>query len=234
MKPSELNAEIDRIRKEYERRSKQMPENYYSAENPANRFIYVRRLQTAQKFLEKGKKFPLQENKILEIGCGSGGWLPAFEKWSANQSCLHGIDLDESRIAEARQLLPKAELRVGEASRLPWPSRYFDIVLQSTVFSSILMPELRQAIAGEMMRVLKPGGMILWYDFFWDNPWNPNVRSVKAGEIQRLFTHCRIKLERITLAPPLLRALAPRFDSLCVFLERLKFLNTHYFACIVP
>lgn len=229
-----FEGEIERIRKEYERRDLEIPEGYYSLDKPSNRFMHTQRLLAARGMLEQNQFFPLSKKKILEIGCGSGGWLPDFEKWGVDQSCLHGIDLDESRIAQARRRLPKAELIVREASGLPWPSRHFDIVLQSTVFSSILLPELKQTIADEMLRVLKPGGMILWYDFFWNNPWNPNVRGVKAREIKRLFSHCRVELERITLASPLLRTLAPRSASFCVFLERLKFLNTHYLACIIP
>jgi hypothetical protein len=54
-----------------------------------------------------------------------------------------------------------------------------------------------------MLRVLRPGGRILWYDFFRNNPTNPNVRGVGAAEIRALFPGRRIELRRVTLAPPL-------------------------------
>lgn len=40
----------------------------------------------------------------------------------------------------------------------------FDLVLQSTVFISILNHEMRQQVASEMMRIMKPDGITTWYD----------------------------------------------------------------------
>lgn len=225
-------AEIDRIRKEYGRRAKEIPADYYSLEKPANRFMYMQRLRAARQLLEQKGLFPLKNKKILEIGCGAGGWLPDFEKWGAEQSGLSGIELDENRIHEAKKRLPSADLRAGEASALPWAGQSFDLVLQSTVFSSILLKELKQKIAGEMLRVLKPGAVIVWYDFFWNNPRNPHVRGIKEEEIKKLFPECEIISRKTTLAPPLTRVFAPWSFPFCRFLESMKFLNTHYLACI--
>ena len=55
-----------------------------------------------------------------------------------------------------------------------------------TAISSILDSEIRRNICADMLRVLrspdpasgKPGGMILWYDF-WLNPTNPQTRGVR-------------------------------------------------------
>jgi ubiquinone/menaquinone biosynthesis C-methylase UbiE len=104
----------------------------------------------------------------------------------------------------------------------------FDIVLQSTVFTSILQDEMKRAVASEMARVLKSEGIILWYDFFYDNPKNPNVKGVKSEEIHRLFPNFHIKLERITLAPPLGRRIVPISWTGAMILEKFKVLNTHY------
>jgi hypothetical protein len=82
-------------------------------------------------------------------------------------------------------------------------------VLQSTVFTSILDVAMKQAVAGELLRVVKLKGLILWYDYHRNNPWNKDVRGVKSWEIHRLFPGCRITLQRVTLAPPLTRVLAP-------------------------
>ncbi|MDI6792500.1 MAG: hypothetical protein QME81_06490 [bacterium] len=45
---------------------------------------------------------------------------------------------------------------------------------------------MRQRIASEMLRVLKPDG-ILWYDFHMDNPKNTDVKGVKKKEVKQLF-----------------------------------------------
>ena len=55
-----------------------------------------------------------------------------------------------------------------------------EVVLQSTVFASIVYPDLKRRVAAEMMRVVKPDGFMLWYDYHVNNPWNPEVRGVKT------------------------------------------------------
>jgi hypothetical protein len=83
-----------------------------------------------------------------------------------------------------------------------------------------------------MLRVVKPDGAILWYDFHVNNPRNPDVQGINNREIVRLFPNCRIDLRRITLAPPLARLLAPYSLLICYLLERLLVFNTHYLGVI--
>lgn len=223
---------LGRIRREYERRSREIPVDYYSLEHPGNLFMYTRRTEEVIRTLTPLGFFPLSGRDILEVGCGSGDWLVDFQKWAADPKRVCGIELDQKRAQLARERLPAADIRIGDASRLPWPGGKFDLVLQSTVFTSILETSLKAAIAREMLRVLKPGGFILWYDFRVSNPGNPHVRGIGKREIRGLFRGTRIWFRSITLAPPLARRLAPRSVSACTFLERLGFLNTHYLAVI--
>ena len=120
----------------------------------------------------------------------------------------------------------------GDASKLPYEDESMDIVMQYTVFTSILESKMKRDIAREMLRVLKRDGMILWYDFHANNPANPNVRGVKKNEIYELFENCRIYLKRITLAPPVARAIAPFSIILCQILEKIPLLCTHYLGII--
>src|SRR5215467_6730268 len=80
---------------------------------------------------------------------------------------------------------------------------------------------MKRQMASEMCRVLKPDGLILWYDYHMNNPWNAGVRGVKKREIHRLFPGCSIDLRRITLAPPFARWIVPRSWLLAYLLERL-------------
>jgi ubiquinone/menaquinone biosynthesis C-methylase UbiE len=108
---------------------------------------------------------------------------------------ITGVDLLADRVAKARQLCPEAlKVCCGNAANLTFPDATFDLVLQSMVFTSILDPTARQQIAAEMLRVLKEDGLILWYDFYVNNPWNADVRGVKRHEIYRLFPDCRMEL----------------------------------------
>ena len=115
---------------------------------------------------------------------------------------------------------------------LPWDDASFDLVLQSMMFSSILDPSVRAAAASEMARVLRPGGLVLWYDFFTDNPRNPNVRGVGRRELRELFPGFELRWRRVTLAPPLIRLLAPRARPLAAALQALKLLDTHALALL--
>ncbi len=122
---------------------------------------------------------------------------------------------------------------IGDARKLPWGDASFHLVSQFGVFTSVLSGEDRHSIAREMRRVLKPGGLILWYDFFAPNPLNRRTRRVGRREIVRLFPGCRIKLlRRVILLPPLARWSLQINPELAVWLNRLSFLRTHYFALI--
>ena len=96
---------------------------------------------------------------MLEVGCGAGGWLADFERWGVKRGSLAGIDLNPDRIREAQLRLGRTlgfgdgdspvqpDIRVGDASKLPWRPASFDVVLQSTVFTSILDVRMREAVA---------------------------------------------------------------------------------------
>ena len=71
---------------------------------------------------------------------------------------------------------------------MPWADGTFALVVTWTVFSSILSGPARAAVAAEIVRVLRPGGALLYYDFAWNNPRNPNVRGVRSREVTRLFS----------------------------------------------
>ena len=63
-----------------------------------------------------------------------------------------------------RRLGDKASLRLGDATRLPYPDQAFDLVLASTVLHEMSFGA-RAATLAEMRRVLRPGGRILLTDF---------------------------------------------------------------------
>lgn len=176
---------------------------------------------------------PFEDKSILEIGCATGAWLLQFIRWGARPERLAGIDLRPDAVARARERLPAgARVEVANAAALPFPDGSFDLVLQATVFTSVLDDAVRRKIASEMLRVLKPGGMIMWYDFDVTNPRNPDVRRVTKREIFQLFAGCRIDLRRVSLAPPLIRWLAPYSWLLPYMLSRIPPLRTHCLGAI--
>jgi SAM-dependent methyltransferase len=226
-------AEAERIAAEYARRGTSIPPDRYSPATPAQLLLRQSRERAVLAALRRAGMLPLAGRRILDVGCGAGQWLADFETWGADRGGLAGIDLLDDRIEAARtRLAGGADVRAGDASRLPWPSGHFDVVLQSTVFSSILDPTMRAAVAGEMARVLAPGGVIVWNDFFVDNPGNRAVRGVRRREVAALFPGFRVDLRRVTLAAPLARAIAPRSQLAAIALEALRVLDTHYLGVL--
>jgi ubiquinone/menaquinone biosynthesis C-methylase UbiE len=172
--------------------------------------------------------------RVLDVGCGSGGELVTFVRWGAWPTRLHGVDLLLDRLALARRRLPHARWLAAAGEALPFADATFDLVTQFTVFTSVLDAALRARIAAEMRRVLRPSGAIVWYDFWLPNPLNPDVRPVTRAELRRLFPGWRCVVRRLTLAPPLARALASRAPLLCALLERVPWLCTHDLALLQP
>lgn len=184
------------------------------------------------RMLHNAGMFPLDEMRVADIGCGSGSWLLEFLQWGADPRDVAGIDLMPERLERARRKLPLADLRQGNAAALPWESESFDLVSQFVVFTSILEGGLKKAVATEMLRVLKPGGAILWVDFRVNNPRNASVRGIQKKEVRELFPDCNVTLEPVLLAPPLTRFLAPRAWVVAEMLNALPLLRTHYAGLI--
>lgn len=207
----------------------------YAPTNPAHRFMIQDRERRVLSRLAREGWEALGGYEILEVGCGRGDNLLDLIRWGAHPGRLHGVDLLEERLEAARCRLPgSVDLQHADAAALPWASSSFDLVLQSTVFTSILETDLKRRVATEMLRVLRSQGAILWYDFAVDNPRNPDVSGVPVSEIRNLFPSCSVKAERVTLAPPLTRFFAPWSWIACATLQLVPFLRTHRLAWITP
>ncbi len=224
--------ETDRIRNEYRRRDRELGSEFYGLHRPGNLFVRHGQERALLQALLRSQSVPLEDKRILEIGCGRGQWFVTFETLGAQPDHMAGIELDADRAEDCAVRFPPADIRVGDATQLPWDDGTFDIVFQSTVLTSVLDPKVKTQLANEMLRVVKEDGVLLWYDFQYNNPKNPNVRGIGRREIARLFPSCYIWLRRATLAPPIARAVVPISWVFATLLESLYFLNTHYIGYI--
>jgi len=178
---------------------------------------------------------PLVTWRVLDVGCGSGRFLDWLWNWGATSTYLHGIDLLPDRIAAAHERHPERDYITGSAHDLPYLNASFDLVHASLLFSSLPSRQLRQAVASEMLRVVRPGGLALVYDFTLNNPSNPAVHGIPRREIRRLFGDRATSYvdRRLTLAPPLARMLARlHLDATATQLERWGGFNTHRLTAI--
>ena len=222
-------SEEERILRVYAEREKRGKPGFFGYDDIAHLYRRQERSREALLLLRKVGFDSLAGISILDVGCGNGTALHDFLLWGAEPERLSGIELRPGPVEEMRRLIPRLDVRSGSGRNLPWPDGSFDLVCQHTVFSSILDPEIRQQVAQEMVRVLKKGGRILWYDFVFNNPSNPNVRGVGCREIPLLFPTLQVAGRRITLAPPIARRIPHvLMPILYPMLSAFTFLCTHY------
>jgi len=221
-----------RLRAEYADRARRFAgSDAYSAFNRANLFAIQTRQRAVINALRQHGLTDLSGLRILEMGCGGGGVLVEYLGLGASPHNLHGIDLLPDRLPQALFCLPASNLANANGASLPFPANAFDLVLQYTAISSILDLDLRRAICADMLRVTRPGGLILSYDF-WLNPTNKQTLGLGPAEIRGSFPGCTIRFYKITLAPPIARRLVPLSWPLALLLESLGLFNTHYLAAI--
>ena len=225
-------GELDAIRERYARRAA-LPTSRYSHFNPeVLARVHERRCATVALLAAQGIR-SLEAMDVIEVGCGSGANLLEFLEFGVDPSRLVGNELLAERIERARGLLPEAvRLLPGDASALPIGAASFDIVYQSTVFSSILDDALQASLAAAMWQWVRPGGGVLWYDFTYDNPSNPDVRGVPLARVRELFPAAGIRSQRVTLAPPIARRVAAVHPSLYALFNLLPLLRTHLLCWI--
>lgn len=218
--------EMRRLRRVYAARRARGVEERYAAYEPANLFRLQGLERATAEALRGAGLLPWQGRRALDVGCGGGWWLRGLLRWGAVPGEVVGIDALPGAIGMARRVHPDLRLLLAGGDALPFRDGSFDLVSQFTVFSSILDGGVRRGAAAEMVRVLRPGGVVLWYDFT-VNPTNRETRGIGAGEAARLFAGCSIQFRRLTLAPPIARVVAPRSWLAAELLERISPLRTH-------
>lgn len=228
--------EIERIIKHYqdrERKSEKLGLGKYSPLNPSHMYIIQSRQRTLAALLRDCGFRSIRGLKVMEVGCGKGDGMEDFLGQRVDAHHLSGCELMHSRLGEAAARFPGINLACADGQRLPYRDQFFDVVFQYTLFSSILVDEVKREVASEMLRVCKPDGLIVWYDFRM-NPFNRSTKGIGKAEIRKLFPGCDFRFYGATLAPPIARLLAPFSYTLASAAEAIHLLNSHFMVAIRP
>jgi SAM-dependent methyltransferase len=229
----ETRSEVDRLQAVYhEYAVRGFGESKWSPANKGNQAVRDECQFKLRALLRQAGFFPLHTRRILDVGCGSGERLAAFEGFGARPENLFGVDLISDRIAAARKNYPEIAFELANAESLPFPDGAFDLVTVFTVFTSILDPRMAANVCREITRVLAAGGGVVWYDFRMHSPLNRNVHGIARQQIQNLFPGFKLNLETITLLPPLARRLGGLANLLYPPLSSVPFLRSHYLGIL--
>jgi SAM-dependent methyltransferase len=224
--------EVDRIRERYARRVEQG--RVYDSRSGWMLMMLQELERALIDWIAWARLDPVENKRVLEVGCGTGTKLLQLLRLGFRPENLVGIELLEASADKARRRLPgSVSIIGGDAAATPLDGESFDVVFQSAVFTSILDAGFRRRLAAHMWRAVRPGGGILWYDFVYDNPSNPDVRGIRPGEVQALFPGGQMQLRRITLAPPISRTVCRLHRRLYTVFNACPLLRTHV-LCWIP
>jgi ubiquinone/menaquinone biosynthesis C-methylase UbiE len=100
---------------------------------------------------------PLEGDRCLELGCGGGAMLERVLAAGAASAAALDHSPDMLALAMARNLVP-VELKLGDATQIPWPDASFTAAYAVNMFFFLDRPEVALA---ELFRVLEPGGRLV-------------------------------------------------------------------------
>jgi SAM-dependent methyltransferase len=103
---------------------------------------------------------PASEQRLLDVGCGSGDDVRALARRVAPSGCVIGIDISEAMIGQARKqnAVPCVDYCVADAHALPFADASFDAARVERVMQHVEDPD--KALA-EMVRVVRAGGIVV-------------------------------------------------------------------------
>ncbi|MFO0946356.1 MAG: methyltransferase domain-containing protein [Planctomycetota bacterium] len=134
----------------------------YTLQNPRRKLLYYRRI--LEKHLGEGAP-----RSVHDMGCAFGAFLGSLDDtWE-----IHGSDVSEFAIEEARKSYPRGAFLVGDASRAPVFSRPFGVVTAFDVIEHV--PDLDR-VADSVNAQLVFGGLFVFVVPVYDGLSGPIIR----------------------------------------------------------
>jgi len=176
---------------------------------------------------------PASAGRVLDLGCGTGDLLADVEREGLRPD-WHGIDLRPEAIEVARARFPGSSFEVASADATGHADGRFHVIVAQVLFSSLPSPSLELAVAGEIGRLLAPGGWLVWSDLRVSNPANPSVHGINMRWLRSLFEGWELRVTSAGLVPPVARRLGRTTPVLYPLLSRLPPLHSHLVGRLRP
>jgi ubiquinone/menaquinone biosynthesis C-methylase UbiE len=99
---------------------------------------------------------PLAGRKVIDCGCGAGGYLLELLKLGAD---AWGIEYNEEKVRRLRQMVKDTNrVKTGDLERMDFRDATFEVVLLNEVLEHV--PHDQRALS-ELHRILEPGGKLV-------------------------------------------------------------------------
>ncbi len=114
--------------------------------------VYCQRVRNVGRFMGE-----VAGKRVLDLGCGVGFFGGIAQQRGAR---VTGLDFSAVALELCRARQPGMDVLRGDATRLPFASAAFDVVLLNDIIEH-LAEDLGRAMLAEVFRVLRPGGRLV-------------------------------------------------------------------------
>jgi len=142
-------------------------------------------------------KLQLQGNEsILDIGCGSGLFMiEAAKKLSTGKAIgldcwvkkdqLKNSPYHTLRNIDRENVYDKTALVTGDMRYLPFKDHYFDVIISNLALHNLSSSQARTKVIEEAVRIVKPGGRILFIDFQYTKEYSTELSKILMKNVHR-------------------------------------------------
>ena len=110
-------------------------------------------LRTRQ-VVEMLKSIPVCPDKLLDYGCGVGGWIPILAKVFKNSE-IHGVEISSTAVEKAKQKFSNFNFHHLENNIVPMPDQSFDLIFSYHVLEHV---DDINASVKDIARLITKGG----------------------------------------------------------------------------
>lgn len=220
---SERTAELASIEATYARYESSGREKIWDQKNRGYSALAIDLRRSVQGEIRRSV---INGGTVADLGCGTGELATEAQVVGLGLDWI-GVDLRAEPIAQAQSRLPFARFIVASADDLPLTTSSVDVAVAQVLFSSLPSPQLEESVAGEISRVLKPGGWLVWLDIRYSNPTNRAVHGIGVARLKELFPDWHRDVRSTGLIPPVARRLGPTASVLYPLLALIPPLRSH-------
>jgi arsenite methyltransferase len=140
------------------------------------------------------------DEQVLDVGCGRGlmllgaatrlttGQATGIDLWRTEDQAANSADATLANAA-ALGVAGRVSVVTGDMTDMPFPADRFDIVLSAWAVHNVPDPSRRKQAIGEMLRVLKPGGMLALTDIEGRDSYPEALQALGALEVSVAILH---------------------------------------------